>query len=88
MTSANASPQARPADRVEAIDAGPGIPDVAVLRVPEVARVLRCAPNTVYKAIAAGDLDAIHVGRGLRVSRVALLAYMGITVGDSPERVG
>jgi excisionase family DNA binding protein len=54
-----------------------GVPHEAVLTVAEVARVLRCGTNVVYRTIASGELRAIRVGRSLRVSRVALIDFMG-----------
>jgi len=48
-----------------------------VLKVDEVARVLRCGTNVVYRAIASGDLRAVRVGRSLRVPHTALVEFLG-----------
>ena len=37
------------------------------LSVPETAKILRCHPVTVRRAIASGSLPAIRVGRAWRV---------------------
>ena len=48
-------------------------------KVADVAAVLDCDPRTVYALIDAGRLDAVRLGRNLRVTRVALMAFLGIT---------
>ena len=40
--------------------------------VDEAARLLGCARNTAYEAVARGDLPSIRLGRKIRVPRVAL----------------
>jgi excisionase family DNA binding protein len=40
-----------------------------VLITPEVARIIRCHPETVYQLVAAGKLRAIKVGRHWRFRR-------------------
>ena len=52
-------------------------PDVS--KVADVAAVLDCDPRTVYALIEEGRLDAVRLGRNLRVTRVALMAFLGIT---------
>jgi excisionase family DNA binding protein len=47
-----------------------------VLRVPEVAEVLRCDISTVYAMVRRGDLPSIRVGRNLRVSRDQLERFL------------
>ncbi len=47
-------------------------PDVG--KVADVAAVLDCDPRTVYALIEEGRLDAVRLGRNLRVTRVALMA--------------
>jgi excisionase family DNA binding protein len=49
-----------------------------VLTVPEVAALLRCGRNQAYQLVRRGDLYAARVGRGLRVPKSALLAYLGV----------
>lgn len=48
-------------------------------KVADVAAVLHCDPRTVYALIEEGRLDAVRLGRNLRVTRVALMAFLGIT---------
>ena len=48
-------------------------------KVADVAAVLDCDPRTVYALIEEGRLDAVRLGRNLRVTRVALMAFLGIT---------
>jgi excisionase family DNA binding protein len=42
-------------------------PDERLLTVIEVARSMRVSNMTVYRLIKAGDIDAIRVGRNLRI---------------------
>lgn len=51
--------------------------DPAVLTVEEVADILRVSTWTVYQRIKLGELRAVHVGRVVRVPRVALDEFMG-----------
>jgi excisionase family DNA binding protein len=48
-----------------------------VLRVSEVADVLRCDPSTVYSMVRRGELPSIRVGRNLRFSRDQLERFLG-----------
>lgn len=48
-----------------------------VLTVPEVARVLRVSPSLVYELVRCEQLPSIKIGRKIRVSRSALLLYLG-----------
>lgn len=62
----------------------------AVLLVPEVARALRLGKNSVYEAIRRGDIPHWRCGRSIRVSKAALMAYLGMnlpTPGGSPGAV-
>jgi len=52
--------------------------DDALLTVPEVAQLDRCSEKTVYRLIAAGQLEAVRIGprgRLVRVTRRAHEAY-------------
>ena len=49
-----------------------------VLNVRQVAEVLCCNPKTVYAMISAGELEAVTLGRSLRVTRHALLEFLRI----------
>jgi excisionase family DNA binding protein len=64
------------------------LPNVAPLRVKEVAAALRVDVSTIYLAIRQGDLPAYRMGAGrgtIRVSRAAFEQYLadrGIPVAD------
>lgn len=47
-----------------------------LLRVPEAARMLGVGRSLTYELIAAGDLEAIHVGNVIRVPVDAVHAYV------------
>jgi excisionase family DNA binding protein len=47
-----------------------------VMKVPEVAAVLRVGRNAAYELIQRGELQAVHIGRSVRVTRWALEAYL------------
>ncbi len=53
-----------------------------VLTVPEVAACLRVNRKTAYEAVASGELPAVRIGRAVRVTRYALLRYLGLDPGD------
>ena len=46
------------------------------LKVPEVALGLRCSEWRVYRLIAAGELQAFHVGRLVRVRPSAIVEFI------------
>ena len=48
-----------------------------VLKVPEVAKILGIGRNTAYNLVRSGAIKSIHVGRQIRVSRSALLEFLG-----------
>jgi excisionase family DNA binding protein len=54
----------------------------AVLRVEEVAVLLRISRSSAYEAIRQGQIPAIRVGRRLRVSRAALEQLLGAEAGQ------
>ena len=47
-----------------------------VLRVSEVAEVLRVDPDTVYSMVRRGELPVIRVGRVFRFSRDQLMQFV------------
>jgi len=47
-----------------------------ILRVSEVAEVLRVDPDTVYSMIRRGELPVIRVGRAFRFSRDQLMRFV------------
>jgi excisionase family DNA binding protein len=58
-------------------------PDVG--KVDEVAQVARYDRKTVYAAIERGELQAVRCGRAIRVTKVALLRWLGITDVESEK---
>ncbi len=55
-----------------------GQPDV--MDVKQVAELLGVVPMTVRREIARGTLDCIHVGTRVKVTKTALLKYVGEVV--------
>jgi excisionase family DNA binding protein len=47
-----------------------------VLTVPEVAAICRISRNAAYELVQRGELQAVHIGRSLRVTRWALATYL------------
>ena len=47
-----------------------------ILRVSEVAEVLRVDPDTVYSMVRRGELPVIRVGRAFRFSRDQLMQFV------------
>ena len=47
-----------------------------ILRVSEVAEVLRVDPDTVYSMVRRGELPVIRVGRAFRFSREQLVRFV------------
>ena len=46
------------------------------LSVAETARRLQLGTRTVYRAVAAGKLPALHFGRAIRIPKAALAQYL------------
>lgn len=59
-----------------------------VLRVDEVAALLRVDRKTAYSLIQAGDLPAVRLGRSIRVTRSALLRFLGLDDEDRAPTEG
>jgi len=53
-----------------------------VMKVRDVAAVLDADVKTVYRLIHHGELEAVSLGRSLRVTRHALLEFLGISGGN------
>ena len=51
-------------------------PDVG--RVADVAAAMHCDVKTVYGLIDRGELDAIRLGVSIRVTKQALLRFLGV----------
>jgi excisionase family DNA binding protein len=47
-----------------------------LLTIPQAASVLAVGRTTVYELIGAGDLEAVHIGRAVRVPVVELHAFV------------
>ena len=47
-----------------------------LLTIPQAARVLAVGRTTVYELIGAGELEAVHIGRSVRVPVVAVRAFV------------
>jgi excisionase family DNA binding protein len=69
-----------PQDEVRAtriVDAPDDLRDLPmILRVSEVAEVLRVDPDTVYSMVHRGELPVIRVGRAFRFSRDQLMRFV------------
>ena len=50
-----------------------------VMSVPKVAELLDVSPITVRREIARGNLEVIHIGSAVRITKTALLRYVGET---------
>jgi len=55
---------------------GPGLGDVNLLTVAEVAEAMRVSKMTVYRLVHAGTLPAVRVGRSFRVPQDAVTEYL------------
>lgn len=49
-----------------------------VFSVPEAAQLIGIGKNTMYYIIKEGQIPCIRIGRQIRISRTALLKYLGI----------
>lgn len=59
------------AERVELFA---GVKDVNT--VPEVAEAFGVCAQTVRRLIASGELDCVHIGRAVRVTKIQMLDFM------------
>jgi excisionase family DNA binding protein len=56
-----------------------------VMKVPEVAQLLRVRRDAVYELIQRRELQAVRIGRSVRVTRQALQAFLqGGDAGATP----
>lgn len=51
-------------------------PPALLLRVPEVCELLAIGRSTVYLLLARGELDAVHIGRSVRITTESAVAYV------------
>ena len=49
-----------------------------VLDVAGVARLLGVAPKTVYREVAKGRMECVHVGSRVRITKPQLLSYLEV----------
>lgn len=57
---------------------GSGVPqDDDVLTVEQAAKFLRLGRNAVYDAIGRGEIPHRRIGRAIRLSRAALVQWLG-----------
>ena len=66
---------------------GADLDGALLLKVPEVARLLRISRNLAYELVARGELPSVRLGRVIRVPRQALEAWIARQSGlpDSPS---
>lgn len=62
--------------------AAPATPPSPLLKVPEVAALLRVSNMTVYRQINSGELPCVKVGRSFRVPRQAVRDILGDACPD------
>jgi excisionase family DNA binding protein len=46
-----------------------------MLKVQEVAAILRCGKNQAYELVRSGQIRSVNIGRAIRVPREALAEY-------------
>jgi excisionase family DNA binding protein len=59
-----------------------------VLTLREVAEVLRVGKNKPHELIAQGDLRAVRIGGSVRVTKSALLEFLGESETAEPPSLG
>jgi excisionase family DNA binding protein len=55
-----------------------------LLKVKEVAAILRVGRNQLYEAVARGDIHAVRIGRTIRIPKTVLLDLLTVP----PSRPG
>ena len=63
--------------------------DTATMSVPEAARLLGISTRSAYRAVDAGQIPSIRIGRRIRVPTAKLYDMLGISTApaDTPDRV-
>jgi excisionase family DNA binding protein len=64
------------------------IPTSATMSVPEAGRLLGVSRETAYKAVHAGQIPALRIGKRLVVPREAFERLMAEPAGLQPDEVG
>lgn len=59
---------------VERVELFAGVKDVNTVR--EVAEAFGVCQQTIRRLIASGELDSVHVGRAVRVTKTAMVDFM------------
>jgi len=81
-------PPTSPGDPVGLVDSSTSalamVPEVLTAR--EAAAILRVGRNQLYQAVARGELDAVRIGRSIRIPKHALLALL--TAANPPAASG
>ncbi|MBS2964953.1 helix-turn-helix domain-containing protein [Actinocrinis puniceicyclus] len=62
----------------QSVDAPPAaeLDELSLLKVGEVAEVMRVSKMTVYRMVHSGELPTLRVGRGFRVPAKAVREYL------------
>ena len=55
----------------------------AFYTVDDISKLMSVAPNTIYTLVHNGTISSIRVGRQIRVSRPALLQFLGLS--ETPD---
>ena len=55
----------------------------AFYTVDDISKLMSVAPNTIYTLVNNGTISSIRVGRQIRVSRPALLQFLGLN--ETPD---
>lgn len=55
----------------------------AFYTVDDISKLMSVAPNTIYTLVNNGTISSIRVGRQIRVSRPALLQFLGLS--ETPD---
>ena len=55
----------------------------AFYSVDDISKLMSVAPNTIYTLVNNGTISSIRVGRQIRVSRPALLQFLGLN--ETPD---
>ena len=53
-----------------------GIPEHEMLKVTEVAQLLRIARSRAYELVASGEIPSVRIGRSIRVNRHELMVLL------------
>lgn len=64
----------------------PGEPSGDVMTVDEAAAFLRIGRNALYDAIGRGDVPHRRIGKTIRLSRAALVQWLGRSCGAASTR--